>query len=380
MQGASELDAYNMFIIYSIKIVIYFVLFYCVHKTAKTHRNKNKFPGYAIIGYAILFGIYAILVGNPVPTSDRYNYGIRFMDPGWNISSESIGLNFLYDVLRPISLNPDFLFFSVEAIYVAIALLAYRCYKGARSESLLFLFSSTFPIFGFMGLKQAVSQGIITVVMALYFSLAQERNIAYKFFLDLLMLVLMISAILFHETSLVVPLILFFTAFWKYKLVRFVGYIAMVSGLLAFGYILNTFLLQVGDISEELASQTEHYQNSDDGFTGSVLTIVKGVPFYIISFIAIRNRRKYVHIIDNYDKYLFLSLFISCAVAASAYNYWMFRFAFFFYLPVFVFASELRFAMYQSGLSIKWYHWSYVIMLLLSIKELSQYYFLYGGV
>jgi hypothetical protein len=82
----------------------------------------------------------------------------------------------------------------------------------------------------------------------------------------------------------------------------------------------------------------------------------------------------------DYDKYLLCTIFVSAMVLLSAINYWFFRFSLYFYFPTFIFAYNLRQEMLMRGYGVRWYGWVFAITLLLSIKEMIQFYFLYNGV
>ncbi len=369
-------------IIYIFKILLYFLLVYCTYRTAKrSYARKKKLSWISILVCSLLFGYYSILIGNPDLISDRGNYAGEYVDVYWDVSeTESVGLNFVYNLLRPISLNPNFLFFVVYTVYIALTLIVYRYYKSAQPRALLFLLCSLYPIFGFYAFKQCIANVLILIATILYFNMeAGHRFFGRKVIVWIFITTFLFGAILFHEAALLAPLVFVLFLFWKNKIVRVLGYVAIFAGIFAFSTILNSFLASVGNFSEALAEQTAAYDEGL-GFTSNILTGVKGLPFFIITFIAFRNRKLLYRKIKSYDKYLLLSLIVSSLQLCSIYNYWIFRLALFFYFPVMVFACLLRDAMLERGKSVRWFNWSFYLTLILSIKEITQLYFLYGGV
>lgn len=369
-------------VVYILKILLYFLLLYGVYHTAKYRYAIHKPLSWrSILVYVLFFGIYAIIIGNPETKQDRYIYAIRYVDPYWDVSeTESPGLNFAYNILRPISLNPNFLYFVFYVVYMGLTLIAYRFYKSAKPQALLFLLCSLYPIFGFYALKQCIANVFVLLAFVVYFNLHERRKgLGKTIYAWSFIIVLLAGAISFHEAAMIVPLVFLLFVFWKYKIVRILGYWGIIVGLVCIAPLFNYIFGSIGSLSENLAQQTANY-DAGLGFTGNILTGIKGLPFYIITYIAIKYRRVYHASVGNYDKYLLLSILVSCFHVCSIYNYWLFRFALFFYFPVMVFAQNFCSVLVRSHRSRRWLSFAFWTCLALSVKEIAQLYFLYGGV
>ena len=74
----------------------------------------------------------------------------------------------------------------------------------------------------------------------------------------------------------------------------------------------------------------------------SMISFIKYLPIYYIAILGIIKRKKYSFLIENYNKYLLLSIMAACLVAYSMVSYWFARFAGLFYLPIFLFYNLLN--------------------------------------
>ena len=199
----------ELYLIYIFKIILYYFLIYAVYRIALSkYKVGARLSWPSIMLFSLAFGYYAILVGNPELGSDRGNYAMRYVDPSWDVSqTESYGLNWAYEVLRPISLNPDFLFFSFEGCYIFLTLVAYRYYRNMHPKSLLILLCSLYPIFGFYGLKQAISQALGAIAFMIQFNNSDiKSDIPIKhrrksLCLGFLSITFYVGAMLFHEAA-----------------------------------------------------------------------------------------------------------------------------------------------------------------------------------
>lgn len=341
---------------------------------------REKKLSWMSIGFSsLMFGFYALVIGNPSMKGDRGNYALRYVRKGWDVSSESIGLNWAYELMRPISLNADFLFVTFETVYIFLTLVAYRYCKWSTPKALLLLLVSMYPMFGYYGLKQAISQGIIMIAFAIYFNQSDAR--LFKSAIPyIISFILVFCGILFHEAAFIIPLIIFCFIFWNNRTIRNLGYLLLFIMTLAFPLMQTVLFNNIGLLSNNLHSQITVYANGGLGSGMSFLTILKGLPFYIISYVGWKNRNLLGETIPNYDRLLLLAVFSSFTIIISAVNYWYFRFSLYFYFYVFVFATMLKECYEYNGLSIRWYKWTFIITLLLTLKDIIQYYFIYGGI
>lgn len=108
-------------------------------------------------------------------------------------------------------------------------------------------------------------------------------------------------------------------------------------------------------------------------------TILKSLPYYIISMIAVAERKHLRDKIKNYDFLMVLSVFCSIFSILSMYMYWMFRFAMYCYVPCFLLASQFAVLLKEKNARILKITITGVLLILM-IKVLTQYYFIYGGI
>lgn len=341
-----------------------------------SYQHAKKMSWLSIILSCSMFAGYAFVIGNDKAGGDRGNYALRFVE-GWDVSKESVGLNWAYETLRPISLDPDFLFITFEFAYIFISLVAYRYYKQATPRGLLLVLSSLYPLFGCYAIKQAISQALVTLALVVYFN-QDGKTFCKSLFPYFLCSMLVLGGIVFHEAALFVLFFFVLFLFWNSGILHTLCYIVIAVTLLAFPVFQAYLFDNIGFYSADLESQIESYSNGL-GVDSSALTIVKGLPLYIITYVGIRFRSQYKHTIPCYDKLLLFAVVSSYFVLISVYNYWYFRFALYFSLFVYTFATMLRNKQQELGLSTKWYKWTYIITLLLTLKEITQIYFLYGG-
>ena len=363
------------------KIIYYllFVLFLFLYARHKYEYGKNKngknvkFGFIALTIFAILFGIYGVICGPPGESiGDRHNYAVRFEVDRYeeSVKEASPGLYFIESIVHIFSNNSSILFFVISVIYFCINIYCYKNLKDATPLYLLLFFLSTLGLFGFYGLKQAMALAFVNLSLTEYFQ--RKRVLAIAF---------LIVAILFHEaTWIVIP----FFVLAKYckgsKIRQIIIYACTIMITIFFPQISKFFLSIFGYIpgmNEQLSSYVDE--------TGSVMvdmnffTIIKGVPYYLITIIAIACREKLKDKVDNYDFLLALSVFCSIFSVLSMYMYWMFRFALYCYVPCFILASQL--ALYLQERDTRIFKLLVAgILLILMIKVLTQYYFIYGGI
>ena len=293
---------------------------------------------------------------------------------------DSLGLNWLFEQLRPISLSASFLWFSTAFLFVFITFVAFKYFKQASPYSLLFILCSIYFFFGFAGMKQSFANAFGCFSFMLYFNMPYLKERRKKWLSVFFIILSIIAAILFHEVAML--LIVLYIAFlgWNNKWFRNLGWIFMVIAIVAFPYLSKILFADLAALSESLEEQTAGYANQENGSVGNYMTVFKGLPYYIITYVGFMKRKQLLTSIVNYDRYLLLAATVSLTTLASYFNYWYFRFGMLMYLPVFVFSVALYENLSRVETPRKWLKAAYVVTVLLSVKELAQYYFIYGGI
>lgn len=365
---------YDLVLIGKIMYYLLFVLALFLYAMYKyKNGKKSKFGTIAMVVFAILFGVYAIICGPPGEnTGDRHNYSIRFEDDGYadQVRESSLGLYAVESILHIFTHNSSVLFFVISVLYFCINIYCYKKLQDATPLCLLLFFLSTLGLFSFYALKQAMSIAFANLAFTDY--LRDKKKMAILF---------LIIAILFHEAAwMIVPCFLLTRYVGKSNVKRFILYMGVFAIAIFFPQI-NKFFVSLFSHIPGMDAQIGSYL---DG-SGSMLldtnyfTIFKSAPFYLIMLIAIFYGKKMKENIKNYDLLLALSVFCSVFSVLSLYMYWMNRFAMYCYVPCFLLASELCANLHEKDRRLVKII-LVVILLILLIKSLVQHYFIYGGI
>jgi len=372
-----------IYIVYVFKIILYYLLMYGTYRVACAYKHKRaRFPILAILVVSVLYGYYARLIGNPSLISDRGNYAMFFVNQ-WSVPEP--GLDWSFRTLGAISLDYHFLFFSFAFAYMFLTLLSYRFYKEMSPRALFLLLLSSYPIYGYFMLKQIIAQGLAALALIIILNVRWKVTVisnAQNVICIVIAFILLWAGVAFHETAYSMCAVFLCMFLWPIKSFRRWVLVLSPIILLFSAIFLQTALSYVSEQSEALARQTEHYQGPDayDGFGKGWLVCVKGLPYYIVCFVAIKHRPYYMRLIKDYDKYLFFLLMLSTTILLSFANYWLYRFSCYFYFPAFTFIYLLYAEMMHRGGSTQWFKWVSLMIFALSLKDMVQYYFLYGGI
>lgn len=235
---------------------------------------------------------------------------------------------------------------------------------------LLLFFLCTLGLYGFYALKQAMSLAFMNLALTKYF---QDKKIFAIGFL--------VVAILFHEAAwIVVPCFALAKFCDGHKSRQTFILVCMIALAVLFPLISNVFVSIFGHIPG-MEKQLSQYVDESGSILIDInmLTVVKSLPYYIITIVAILYREKFKDKIENYDFLLMLSVFCSAFSILSMYMYWMFRFALYFYVPCFILATQI--VLQLQGRNRKIFKVAVVgTLLVLMVKLLIQYYFIYGGI
>lgn len=263
-------------------------------------------------------------------TSDRGNYAFRFTRNYY--VDGTYGLRWISMFLRKYTDNPQILFFTVSFLCVFITLIAVNKYEY-KSKLLIglliasMLFPSTFYL-----LKQAPAVAFSTLAIPMFF---RKKMVTC--------MVLTFTAILFHETAVILLPLYIVMLGSKKRWIRIIEYISLLVFLIFFRQI-AIHVLPTVNLVDYIGSQTSGFEESILASQGisNLQTTIKGIPIYIITVYAIFKRKHLKTHIKDYDKFLLLCCVGSICVLLSAYIYWMFRFAMYCYLSIYVFASLIQ--------------------------------------
>lgn len=369
--------------LWSIIRVVYYLLFVLVlflyaryrYKRSRASNGKiSKFGLVALVIFTVVFGIYGVICGPPGESvGDRYNYAVRFENSRFeeSVKENSLGLYVVESGIHLFSNNSSVLFFVVSALFFCINIYCYRKIDETIPVYLLLLFLSTFGLFGFYALKQALSLAFANLAFTEYW--CGKKRIWSVMFL--------VVAILCHEAAwILLPCFLLARYCGGSSVKRAFLYVGVVVVAIFFPQISKYFVSLFSDIPG-MESQINSYANEAGAISVDMnyFTIFKSLPYYIMTLVAIICRKRYKDRIKNYDFLLVFSILCSVFSLLSMYMYWMFRFALYCYVPCFLFAAQISRKMEErNGRTFKAV--IVCVLLFLMIKLLLQYYFIYGGI
>lgn len=362
-------------LLYTIKIIVYFLIIFLFYIVANKFRTKRSFLFLSII-LCILFGLYSVWCGKYPYVSDRKNFAFRFEDTTGQYDSfvmnESLGLYGLESILHLFTYDATVLFFSVSFLFMLITMLAYRESSRSTPFSFLFLLLSGYPIFSFYMLKQCMAMAFISLGYGFF-----TRGKKIRSFLCL------IVAILFHEVAWIVVPLLLALKLGKNRCLK--SFLLIIMALVTiFFQKINVFMLSVASrIIPSLKGQISSYLDKAGSISSSgsgIVTVFKGLPFYYLFGVAIKERKRLSAVYEGYDDYLITTAFVSMSIVLSGFMYWMFRFGLIFYMPVSDFSSIIYSSLETRKEKALFVLFTIFLPLLLSLRLMSQYFFYYGGI
>lgn len=357
------------------KIFIYLFLGFLVYINFRNYNNISKVNITKVLMIKLiiissLYGCYSIIAGSIPYGHDRKNYAYFFSKEVYSdiVKKNSIGLYYFEKILHYFTYNEIYLFFFITFFCVFLSLIAYLYYPKRNVESLIcFIFSKSF-LFFFYAYKQALAISFISISIVAYF---KNKRIITIFFLML--------GILSHESALILVPILLILNFSKYKNFRKVLYIMLVL-ILFFLPIINKIISFIIVYIPILRGQLLPYLSINNKLitNNNILTVLKGIPYYFILIIVLSERNDLKNKIEEYDKKLIIIIVISFFMLFSFYMYWSFRFSLYFYLPVFIFISQIK-KITRKKLIKLLINISMISSVIITLRELVLIFFKYGG-
>lgn len=367
---------------YLIKIAAYFLLVGLIYILVKTEYKSHVSYGYVIgkrppklsvftaLFISFLLAVYGISSYHSQRT-DHYFYITQF-EYG-NIAEMydySFGLGIIYEIFLNFTKNGYVMCGFVIMLGAFLTFLAYRQQEGIKPEVVIILLSSEFWINGLVWLKQIVAIGFAFLFFVYYFK-RQEK----------LAMIFIVAACAFHKTSVVllaVYLVLKFSGNKKFLLALL---ILVVAAVVLFPVAIWLFNIILPYLPSGITSFLKSYLNEEGQFVLSynVTTTFKAVPYVAIFVFGLIYRNRLMNVIKCYDEYLVLSGIVAFTFVCSFYQYWMFRFGYFMFLPVFNFQFNMlkEFKKERKGLVL--FLLSFGVMLALTVRYMFQMYFMYGG-
>lgn len=299
----------------------------------KDNIYTSKMPFWAIILIAGFCSYYNFCVTDGVVGygSDRKNYLYAFE----NGRFEGVGLMFIMDVIH--SFNGEFnsLLYISTFVSIAFILLAYRYSRDATPQALLLFFLSPFVFQTFTALKQCYANGFAALALMLLF---QKKSIKK----DVCCILLILLACLFHSAGyLIIPLYILLKLNIKIDKLSKVLVITML-----FVIFFKTIMLTIANISNSVlpmlsAKILEYFGEDSIEEEQSFIILLKGLPYYYISYIGVKYRYILNTKIQDFDKYLLISLIGSLFYITTIYDPWMRRVTDILTFTIFVFWSSI---------------------------------------
>lgn len=288
---------------------------------------KMTFLMIVIISTLFTLHNYYVTTALSYMSGDRVNYLQNF---DYGRESPSLGLTAIMIVIQLFGGDFNALLYFTTFISLFITLLAYRYSKEATPLSLLLLMLSQYVQMTYDGIKQSYASAFATLMIVI---LLKERNMMR----DIICVLLMTIAIVFHPAGYVlVPIYLFVRFLKKYKPRKILIILLLVS--IVFVPLLRLFSDLFSSIVPMMSEKINEYFGEEYSSNHSaVMSIFKGVPFYIISYYGIHYRYSLVSKIENYDGFCFIAILCSFMFLMNIYDLWMSRFTYFFQFVTYIF-------------------------------------------
>lgn len=299
--------------------------------------KKNKIVKFVfLIIFSTLFTLINVYcTSNSVQMGgDRYNYLLAF----FGSKTTSVGLAYLFSLIRVFSNNINTVFYFTTFMTCFFMFWSFLKCKDTDGHTLLFLLLTNIIFFSFTGLKQIYTCILLFIVYCIYFN----STMRHKHFLNIILIVV---SCLFHTTGyIMIPIYIILILYEKkeFKINKYLW--IMVLFLIFFEPTLLFIAKSLGNVVPTLSNKILDYFGEsslhvDDG--NSVLSFIKGFPFYIVSFVGLLKAKKLSLEVKDYDKYLFLSIIGSVLYFCSFFSYWFHRFTVLFYFPIGILFSIL---------------------------------------
>lgn len=301
-------------------------------KLIPAEQTVRKLPFLFILIISLLFTYYCYATMLPLEhmVNDRQNYILNF---NGNRESPSLGLNVIIAVIHKFGGDFRTLLAVTMFICMSMTLLGYRYFKDVTPTTILLFMSSQCVLSMMVNLKQCYTSAITILFFVL---LLQEKKILKEIFILLLILL----AITFHPTGYI--LVPFYFYVRKYNNAKPINKTTLFCCLLLIFFCfqqVTELLMYLIPESVSLYDKINEYfgENNTDEENGRFIVALKGVPIYIITFLALKLKKAQIHFLSNYNSYILCCIFVSCSYILSYYEVWLTRFMYLFLFVIYTF-------------------------------------------
>ena len=262
---------------------------------------------------------------------DRSNYRQDFFgrDTGY------IGYDFYDELVHKFTEDFNLFMYFTTFICCVTIFIVYNLHRRTTPKNLLVLMLTPIVFFTFTGYKQCMSSNFVM----LFFAVMSYENSRKR---DVLAIVCIILACLFHSSAyMLIPIYFLIRKYRTYNLGIFI--VALIGIFLFLEPICRQIAGSTSSVFPVLSNKLLDYfsEESTHRDDGTLVTIIKGFPYYYLSIIGITKRKKLSEKIKSYDTYLMLIIIAAFSYAAAGISYWLSRLTALFYLPVSIFAVIL---------------------------------------
>lgn len=331
------------------------------------HNKYNSFFIFASISLCVLYDLYvtetSINMGG-----DRTNYLYEFNN-GRGILT--LGLQKVMDWFRVFSNDFTMFILLICCICVGLTLFAYRISSDSTPIVILLIFSSQYLFSIFVNFKQCFANAFAAIFFAVLFSKKRRKR-------DLLCIGIIILACLFHEASIILlPIYLMCRGKEiKHLEIWFILFIIVMLFLDKFALLGANI---VSPFAPGIASKINLYFTNISEVESRIIILLKGIPYYVILWIAIRRRNQIIEKINYYDEYVLITMVMVFLQVGALWSYWLPRAQYFLYLPVFILFGQImdKTDETKSNIVIKLLVCGSVLFF--SLRDLILMYIRYGG-
>lgn len=307
---------------------------YCKYLKSNSNnkRYKSKLSFIHILLFSLIFAVYnKLLTENSLQNglgADRSNYRQDF----FGRETGYAGYDFYDELIHRFTDNFNLYMYITTFVCCLGLFVAYNLHQKMGSKNLVFLMYTPVVFYSFVGYKQSMSCIFVMLFFAtMSYKASWKRNI--------FAIMCIIISCSFHSSAyLLIPLFFLIYKDRKYRLGLFL--IILITILIFFEplcrWIANVSSPYLPILSQKLL---EYFaEGSEHENDGTVITVLKGFPYYFLVLIGLLRRKKTSEITKNYDTYLVLTMIAAMSCAISGISYWLSRMTALFYLPASIFA------------------------------------------
>jgi hypothetical protein len=295
----------------------------------------QKVPWLNLVLISFLLSIYSKLLGITGDLVDRVNYVFSFLyrfpdsypslEALWNEKTEPAFI-LLIQLIRRVTNDPDWFFFFTTFLFVGISVFVLFRISNQYVVGIalfmmsLYYFQSTYLI------RQSIAVAFVNLAIL---SFLENRKLRYFIYVAV--------AGMFHSTSFIMFPIYFVFKYAETKRIYQIIMISFAVLFIASGPLFETVIPGLPYVGQYIVLENFKYALGD----GSPATIIKGFPFYLITFLALLHRNELRDKMKQADVFILSSLLYSMSWLLTYNMYWLFRIGWFLMLPTLILVPEL---------------------------------------